>query len=257
MERRPILAGNWKMHLDHLEAIQVVQQLAYHLDTKDYEASEIVICPAFTALRSLQTLIQGDRLPIELGAQNCHWEQEGAYTGEVSPAMLAKLNVRYVICGHSERRQLFAETSEVVNRKVKAVRAHGMTPILCVGETLDQREAGQAEAVVVEQLQESLDGVEVAGASDLVVAYEPVWAIGTGRTARAADANEMCGVVRQALAKRYGDATGTAVRVQYGGSVKPGNITELMRQPEIDGALVGGASLDAEDFAVICRHHRL
>jgi triosephosphate isomerase (TIM) len=257
MERRPILAANWKMHLDHLEAIGVVQQLAYHLDTQDYEASEIVICPAFTALRSLQTLIQGDRLPIGLGAQNCHWEDEGAYTGEVSPPMLAKLNVRYVICGHSERRQLFAETNEVVNRKVKAVRAHAMTPILCVGETLEQREAGEVEAVVVEQLEASLDEIDVADANDLVVAYEPVWAIGTGKTARATDANEMCGVVRRALASRYGQAVGDSVRVQYGGSVKPGNIAELMRQPEIDGALVGGASLDAEDFAVICRHHRL
>jgi triosephosphate isomerase (TIM) len=256
MDRQPLLAGNWKMHLDHLEAIQVVQQLTYHLEPEDYRVSEIVVCPAHTALRSIQTLIDGDKLPIGLGAQDCHWEDAGAFTGEVSPAMLARLKVAYVICGHSERRQHFGETDEVVNRKVKAVRRHDMTPILCVGETLEQREAGEAEQVVVEQLRGSLAGVQVGFSSELVVAYEPVWAIGTGRTASPADADEMCGVVRSTLRELYGDAIADGVRVQYGGSVKPGNIVELMRQPEIDGALVGGASLDPDDFAVICRHHR-
>jgi triosephosphate isomerase (TIM) len=257
MERHPLLAGNWKMNLDHLEAIQVVQQLVYHLDPEDYEAAEIVVCPAHTALRSIQTLIEGDRLRIGLGAQDCHWEDAGAFTGEVSAPMLAKLKVAYVICGHSERRQLFGETDEVVNRKVKAVRSHDMTPILCVGETLEQREAGEAQQVVVSQLHGSLANVKIGVSSELVVAYEPVWAIGTGRTASPADANEMCGVVRDTLRDLYGDAVGDRLRVQYGGSVKPGNIAELMRQPEIDGALVGGASLDPEDYAVICRYNRL
>ncbi len=257
MERRPLLAGNWKMNLDHLEAIQVVQQLVYHLEAEDYDASELVVCPAHTALRSIQTLIEGDRLRIGLGAQDCHWEDGGAYTGEVSAPMLAKLKVAYVICGHSERRQHFGESDEVVNRKVKAVRRHEMTPILCVGETLEQREAGQAEDIVVGQLRGSLAGVGITASSELVVAYEPVWAIGTGRTASAADANEMCGVVRRTVGELYGAEIAEGLRVQYGGSVKPGNIVELMGRPEIDGALVGGASLDPEDFAVICRHHRL
>jgi triosephosphate isomerase len=256
MDRHPLLAGNWKMNLDHLEAIQVVQQLVYHLEPEDYQASEIVVCPAHTAIRSIQTLIEGDRLPLGLGAQDCHWEDAGAFTGEVSAPMLAKLKVAYVICGHSERRQLFGEADDVVNRKVKAVRRHDMTPILCVGETLEEREAGDAEKIVVSQLRGSLAGVEVAFSSELVVAYEPVWAIGTGKTASPGDADEMCGVVRRTLRDLYGDAVADGVRVQYGGSVKPGNIRSLMAQPDIDGALVGGASLSSEDFALIVGHRR-
>jgi triosephosphate isomerase len=255
--RKPLLAGNWKMHCDHLEAINLVQRLAYHLDPRDYDVSEIAVVPPFTALRSIQTLIAGDHMEFRLGAQNCHWEESGAFTGEVSAPMLAKLDVRYVICGHSERRTLFGETDEVVNRKVRAVLAHDMTPILCVGESLEQREAGQAEQVVIGQLDGSLRRVEAQQVADMVIAYEPIWAIGTGRTATDEDANDMCGVVRRWVAKRHGDDAAQTVRVQYGGSVNPGNIRGLMRQPEIDGALVGGASLDPEDFAVICRHHRL
>jgi triosephosphate isomerase (TIM) len=242
------------MNLDHLEAIQLVQQLVYHLEPEDYDAAEIVVCPAHTAIRSIQTLIEGDRLRVGLGAQDCHWEDAGAFTGAVSPRMLAQLKVAYVICGHSERRQLFGESDEVVNRKLQAVRRHGMTPILCVGETLEQREAGDAEQVVVSQLRGSLEGVSVSASSELVVAYEPVWAIGTGRTASPADADEMCGVVRNTVRELYGDAIADGLRVQYGGSVKPGNVVELMRQPEIDGALVGGASLDAAGFAGIVRY---
>jgi triosephosphate isomerase len=257
MARIPLMAGNWKMHKDHLEAIQLVQQLVYHLEVEDYERTEIVVIPPFTALRSIQTLIDGDRLPIGLGAQNTHYEDAGAYTGEVSPPMLAKLAVRYVVCGHSERRQLFGETDEIVNRKVRAVLAHGMRPILCVGETDDQREAGEAEQVVTTQLRGSLDGVERARATDVVVAYEPVWAIGTGKTALPSDANDMCGHVRRQLAEIFDAETARQMRVQYGGSVKPGNVAELMRQPELDGALVGGASLSADDFAAVCRYHRL
>jgi triosephosphate isomerase len=257
MARMPLLAGNWKMHKDHLEAIQLVQQVAYHLDEQDYDRSEIVVIPPFTALRSIQTLIEGDRLAIGLGAQNCHYEDAGAFTGEISPPMLAKLAVRYVVCGHSERRHVFGEDDDTVNRKVRAVLAHGMRPILCVGETDDEREAGQAKGVVARHVQRGLDGVTGAQADDVVIAYEPVWAIGTGKTATPSDANEMCGFARSQVADVLGSEAGETVRVQYGGSVKPGNVAELMGQDEIDGALVGGASLTADDFAAICRFHRL
>lgn len=254
--RVPILAGNWKMHKDHLEAIQLVQKLAYHLDERDWDGQDIVVCPPAVALRSIQTLIDSEHLPLQLGAQNCHWEDAGAYTGEIAPGMLARLQVSWVICGHSERRALFGETSEVVNHKVKAVQRHGMRPIVCVGESLEQRQAGEAEAVVTSQLRGSLAGVTIADPSALVVAYEPVWAIGTGKTATAEDAQNMCAHVRSELATIFDDSTATAMRVQYGGSVKPGNIRELMAQPDIDGALVGGASLNSDDFALIVGHRR-
>ncbi len=255
--RRPLIAGNWKMHLDHLEAIALVQQLTYHLEAADFEAVEVSVIPPATALRSVQTLVEGDRLPISLGAQSCHTEDAGAYTGEVSPRMLAALKVRYVLCGHSERRALFGETDEVVGRKVDAVLRNGMVPVLCVGETADERDAGQADDVVVRQLQAGLAGVsEEQAASSLVVAYEPVWAIGTGRTATPDEAQEMCALARQVVGDVAGQAAGDAVRVLYGGSVKPGNAAELMGRADVDGALVGGASLDPEGFAVICRHHR-
>ena len=257
MHRHPILAGNWKMNLDHLEAIALVQQLVYHLDAKDYAANEIVVIPPFTALRSLQTLIEGDRLPLGLGAQNCHWETSGAFTGEISPPMLARLKCSYVICGHSERRTVFGESDEVVNRKVRAVLAHEMTPILCVGETLEQREGGEAETVVTGQLRACLQGVSDDAVGAMVLAYEPIWAIGTGRTATPGDAQDMCASVRRTVAEIAGPDAAASVRIQYGGSVKPGNVVELMRCEDIDGALVGGASTDAEDFAVICRHQRL
>ena len=256
MTRKPILAGNWKMNLDHLEAIQLVQQLNYHLDAVDYEAADVVVIPAFTALRSIQTLIEGDRMDVALGAQNCHWESSGAFTGEISPPMLTRLKVQYVLCGHSERRTLFGESDEIVNRKVLAVLANGMTPILCVGESEEQRTAGEAEAVVSSQVRAGLQGVSAEQAAEMVIAYEPIWAIGTGKTATSADAQEMCATVRGVVREQYDDTVADAVRVQYGGSVKPGNVRELMSQEDIDGALVGGASLDAEDFAVICRFSR-
>jgi triosephosphate isomerase (TIM) len=254
--RTPILAGNWKMHKDHLEAIQLVQKLAYHLEAEDYEGQDVVVCPPFVALRSVQTLIESDRLPLDLGAQNCHWEDTGAFTGEVSPPMLARLDVDYVICGHSERRALFGETDEIVNLKVKAVAKHGMRPILCVGETLEQRQAGTAEQVVSTQLAGSLDGVRVDDPEALVVAYEPVWAIGTGETATPDDAQAMCAHIRSELAGRYGEDVAEAMRIQYGGSVKPGNIRELMALPDVDGVLVGGASLNSDDFALIVSYRR-
>ncbi len=194
--RMPVIAGNWKMHHDHLVAIQVVQKLSYRLDKADYEANEVVVCPPFTDLRTLQTLIDSDRLSIRLGAQNCHWEDSGAFTGEVSPVMLAKLNVRYVIVGHSERRQLFGETDEMVNRKLRAVMKHGMTPIVCVGETLDEREAGATAERVTSQTRAAFASVKAAEAAECVLAYEPIWAIGTGRNATPDDANATIGVVR-------------------------------------------------------------
>jgi len=252
-QRRPIMAGNWKMHYTHLEAIAVVQKLGYKLDSRDYERCEVVVCPPFTALRSVQTVIEADRLPMELGAQDVHWEDQGAYTGEVSPPMLAKLNVSYVIVGHSERREYFGETDETVNRKVKAVFAHAMTPIMCVGETLEEREAGNTAAKVSGQVKAGLDGLSGDQVAGMVIAYEPIWAIGTGRNATPEDANETIGTIRSMVAGLAGEAAAAAIRIQYGGSVKPGNIAVLMAMPEIDGALVGGASLDPDDFAQIVR----
>jgi triosephosphate isomerase len=252
-DRRPILAANWKMHHDHLVAIQVVQKLSYRLDTDDYDAADIVIAPPFTDLRTLQTLIESDKLGFLLGAQNCHWEDQGAFTGEVAPPMLAKLNVSYVIVGHSERRQLFGETDEDVNKKVKAVLKHEMRPIVCVGETLEEREAGRTDERVESQTRAAFEGVKKAAVESCVIAYEPIWAIGTGRNATPDDANATIAVIRGVVRDLYGDLA-DAVRIQYGGSVKPGNIAELMAMPDIDGALVGGASLDPDDFARIVRY---
>ena len=254
MTRRPIVAANWKMHKTHLEAIQDVQKLSYMVEKQDADRVEVVICPPFTALRSVQTLIEGDRLPYALGAQNVHHEEKGAFTGEISPGMLRALKVRYVIVGHSERRQLFGETDAVVSKKVRAVFDHEMTPIVCVGETLEQRDSGQATDVVVAQVREGLAKVGAEEASRLVVAYEPIWAIGTGKACAPSDAGEAIRAIRDTLATLYSTDVGEAVRVQYGGSVKAGNIREFMAHPEIDGALVGGASLDPEEFALIVKH---
>jgi triosephosphate isomerase len=253
-QRKPIIAGNWKMHHDHLVAIQVVQKLSYRLDAHDDEAVDVVVCPPFTDLRTLQTLIEADKLKIGLGAQNCWFEDQGAFTGEISPPMLAKLQVGFVIVGHSERRQLFGETDEVVNKKVKAVQKHGMTPIVCVGETLEEREAEATESRVTSQVAGAFAGVKAADAATCVVAYEPIWAIGTGRNATPEDANDTIGVIRGALRDLYDADTADAVRIQYGGSVKSGNTAALMAMPEIDGALVGGASLDPDEFARIVQY---
>lgn len=212
-ERRPMMAGNWKMHHNHLEAIQVVQKLSYRLDQKDYHECEVVVCPAFTALRSVQTVLESDRIPIRLGAQNVHWKERGAFTGEVSPPMLAKLNVAYVIVGHSERRQLFGETDEMVNLKTKAVLEHEMTPIVCVGETLDEREAGQTDARVRSQTEAAFAGVRAAGAGRCVIAYEPVWAIGTGRNATPEDADATISVIRATLRGLYSETVAGSLRI--------------------------------------------
>jgi triosephosphate isomerase (TIM) len=253
-ERTPIVAANWKMHKTHLEAIQTVQKLSYLVDRKGSDRVEVVICPPFTALRSVQTLIDSDRLPYGLGAQDVHPEDEGAFTGAVSGAMLAALDVSYVIVGHSERRRLFGEDDETVNRKVKAVVRHGMVPIVCVGETLEERESGGTETKVVEQVRRAFDGVEATTAARAVVAYEPIWAIGTGRNAEPTDAGQVVELIRATLADRVSAEVGDSVRIQYGGSVTPGNIRGFMAHPEIDGALVGGASLDPESFALIVQY---
>jgi len=253
-ERRPIVAANWKMHKTHLEAIQAVQKLSYLLDEKDAERVEVVVCPAFTSLRSIETLIQSDRLPYGLGAQDVHWEEQGAFTGEVSPGMLEALRVSYVIVGHSERREHFGETDETVNKKVRAVFKHGMTPILCVGETLRERDLGGTQEKVTGQIRDDLRGVATEEAARLVVAYEPIWAIGTGRNAEPADAGQVIGLIRETLGEQYSKEVADAVRIQYGGSVKAGNIRDFMAHPEIDGALVGGASLDPEDLALIVKY---
>jgi triosephosphate isomerase (TIM) len=252
-DRRPIMAGNWKMHHTHLEAIQVVQKLSYRLEDRDYRECEIVVCPAFTALRSVQTVLESDRIPMRLGAQNVHWKDQGAFTGEVSPPMLAKLNVSHVIIGHSERRQLFDETDEMVNQKVKAVLKHEMTPIVCVGETLEEREAGRTDERVDTQIRAAFAGIRSPGAGASVVAYEPIWAIGTGRNATPEDANATISVIRATLRDLHNADTAAAIRILYGGSVKPGNIADLMAMSEIDGALVGGASLDPDEFSRVIR----
>jgi len=244
--RKPIIAGNWKMHHDHFTAIQVTQKLSYLLDAPDYDRCDVVLCVPFTDLRSVQTTIDADNLSLLVGAQDCFYEDKGAFTGEISPVFLAKLSVSYVIVGHSERRQLFGETDEVVAKKTRAVLEHQMSPIVCVGETLEERDAGNTDQRVVAQVKAVFAGMRATDAQRCVVAYEPIWAIGTGRTASAQEADATIGVIRRALVDLVPKAE---VRIQYGGSVKPGNISELMAQPEIDGALVGGASLDPEEFA--------
>jgi triosephosphate isomerase len=252
--RRPIIAANWKMHKTHLEAIQSVQKLSYLLDKDDAERVEVVICPPFTALRSVQTLLDADRLSFILGAQNVCYEDQGAFTGEVSGLMLAALKVEYVIVGHSERRQLFGEDDTVVNKKVRAVFRNAMNPIVCVGESLEERDAGGTESKVSQQVKRAFADITAEQAATAVVAYEPIWAIGTGRNAEPGDAGQVVQVIRDCLSEIFGETVAGEIRVQYGGSVKPGNIREFMAHPEIDGALVGGASLEPEDLALIVKY---
>jgi len=254
MARTPIISGNWKMNLNHFEAIQLVQKMSYQLDKEDFEHVEVTIHPSFTNVRSIQTPLDADNIPIQLGAQNCHWDDSGAWTGEVSAPMLAKLQVKYVICGHSERRELLGETDEQVNAKAKAIFKHGMTPILAFGETQEERDQEQTEAKIVGQLESGLAGIGGPKVAEMVLAYEPIWAIGTGLTATPADAQEVCKLVRTTVQRLKGKEAAASVRIQYGGSVKPTSIFELMREVDIDGALVGGASLEAESFARICQY---
>ncbi|MEU3302914.1 MULTISPECIES: triose-phosphate isomerase [unclassified Streptomyces] len=251
--RTPLMAGNWKMNLNHLEAIAHVQKLAFALADKDYDAVEVAVLPPFTDLRSVQTLVDGDKLKIKYGAQDISAHDSGAYTGEISGLMLAKLKCTYVAVGHSERRQYHDETDEICNAKVKAAYRHGLTPILCVGEGLDVRKAGQQVQYTLNQLDGGLKDIPAEQAETIVIAYEPVWAIGTGEVATPEDAQEVCGAIRGRLAELYSQELADKVRIQYGGSVKAGNVAAIMAQPDVDGALVGGAALDADEFVKIVR----
>ena len=256
MARMPLMAGNWKMNLNHLEAIALVQKLAYTLSDKDFDQTEVVVLPPFTDLRSVQTLIDGDRLRVGFGAQDLSPHDSGAYTGDVSGPMLAKLGCAYVVVGHSERRDYHHEDDSVVNTKVTAAIRNGIVPILCVGESLDVRREGGQVAHATGQLRAALDGVTADQARTLVVAYEPVWAIGTGEVATPDDAQEVCAALRGQLGDLYDANLADGVRVLYGGSVKPDNVAAIMAQRDVDGALVGGASLSVEDFAGIVRYER-
>jgi triosephosphate isomerase len=256
MTRKPLISGNWKMNYTHLEAIAAVQKLSYHLSDADYRAVDVSVHPPFTSLRSVQTVLDADDIPIALGAQNTYWESKGAFTGEVSPQMLQKLNVKYVIVGHSERRQHFGETDADVAKKLRAVLAAGMVPICCVGETIDEREEDRAKERVTLQVGSAIAGVDADAVGGLVIAYEPIWAIGTGRNATASDAQDMCAAIRGTVADLVGNEAAANVRIQYGGSVKESNIAEFMAEKDIDGALVGGASLDPEGFASLITYGR-
>ncbi|MFP5334677.1 MAG: triose-phosphate isomerase [Actinomycetes bacterium] len=259
--RTPLMAGNWKMNLDHFQATHLVQKLTWSLqDAKhDYAAVEVVVLPPFTDLRSVQTLVDGDQLDVRYGAQDCSPHDEGAYTGDISPRMLARLGCSYVVVGHSERRQYHHEDDALVGAKAQAALRHGMTPIICVGEALDVRQANGHVEHCVTQLDGVLAGMTTEQAASVVIAYEPVWAIGTGEVATAQDAQEVCAALRGRFAELYDEGVADAVRVLYGGSVKSGNVAAIMAEQDVDGALVGGASLDPEEFAAICRfrHHQV
>jgi len=254
--RKPLIAGNWKMNLNHLEAIAVTQKLSYSLDDKDYDSVDVVVLPPFTDIRSVQTLIDGDRLRLAYGAQDLSPEVSGAFTGDISGSMLNKLGCSYVAVGHSERRAIHNEGDEIVNRKIKAALANEITPIFCIGEELSIREAGSHVEHVLNQVRNGLKGFHKPDLKKVVFAYEPVWAIGTGKTASAEDAQEVCSAIRVELAKIGSTEIAEAARILYGGSVKSSNIVEIMKQADVDGVLVGGASLDAEEFARIARFHR-
>ncbi|OXM44085.1 triose-phosphate isomerase [Amycolatopsis alba] len=252
MARKPLIAGNWKMNQNHLEAIALVQKIAFALPEKYYAKVDVAVLPPFTDIRSVQTLTDGDKLSLTYGAQDLSPHDSGAYTGDVSGLMLKKLGCSFVTVGHSERREYHGESDELVNKKVKAALKHGITPILCVGEKLEVREAGEHIAHTTAQLVEGLKGLKNEQVKDVVVAYEPVWAIGTGKVATPADAEEVCGAIRATLAEKYGAEVASSVRVLYGGSAKANNISDLVACENIDGALVGGASLDGDEFTKLC-----
>jgi triosephosphate isomerase len=251
--RRPLMAGNWKMNLNHLEAIALVQKLAFSLTEQQLSDVETVVLPPYTDLRSVQTLVDGDKLLIGYGAQDLSPYPSGAYTGDISGAMLAKLGCRYVVVGHSERRQYHYEDDALVNAKVAAALANGITPILCIGEGLEIREASGHVPHCCDQLDAALDGLKAEQVESIVIAYEPIWAIGTGQTATPENAQEVCGAVRARVAEKFGPTAGDRVRILYGGSVKADNVAGIMAQPDVDGALVGGASINADEFAQIVR----
>jgi triosephosphate isomerase len=254
--RRPLVAGNWKMHDNHLEALALTQQLAFRLTDKDFAAVDIAVLPPFTALRSVQTLVQGDKLKVQYGAQDVSPHPDGPYTGDISARMLAKLGCRYVLAGHSERRQHHHEDDALVNAKVRAIIGHEMTPVLCVGESLAVREAGGHVGYCLAQVDAGLAGLAGEQVSAAVIAYEPVWAIGTGQVATPEDAQEVCAAIRASVSACHGQQVAAAVRILYGGSVNPDNMPAIMAQSDIDGALVGGASLDHEGFVRICRYRQ-
>ncbi|MBS41976.1 MAG: triose-phosphate isomerase [Nocardioides sp.] len=259
MSRTPLMAGNWKMNLNHQEAVVLVQKLAWTLSDKkhDFDRVEVVVVPPFTDLRSVQTLVDGDRLKVQYGAQDVSLHESGAYTGEISAGMLAKLGCSYVVVGHSERREYHAESDETVNGKTKAAVAAGMTPIVCVGEGLDVRKAGEHVPYTLAQVDGSLAGFTAEQVADLVIAYEPVWAIGTGEVATPEDAQEVCEAIRARLREVHGDVAADGVRVLYGGSVKASNVAGIMQKADVDGALVGGASLLPDEFGAVCRYYDL
>lgn len=252
MARKVLIAGNWKMNLNHLEAIGLVQKVAFALPEKYYDHVDVAVLPPFTDIRSVQTLIDGDKLKLVHGAQDLSPHDSGAYTGDVSGAMLAKLGCTYVVVGHSERREIHGEDDGVVNAKVRAALKHGLQPILCVGEGLDVRESGAQVAHTTAQLVAALEKVTAEQIGQVVVAYEPIWAIGTGKVASPADAQEVCHALREAVREKYGDQVADALRILYGGSVKAKNVGEIVAEADVDGALVGGASLDADEFAQLC-----
>jgi triosephosphate isomerase len=251
MARKPLIAGNWKMNLNHFEAIALVQKIAFALPDKYFDKVDVTVIPPFTDLRSVQTLVDGDKLRLTYGAQDVSQHDSGAYTGEISGAFLAKLGCTFVVVGHSERRTYHAESDELVAAKAKAALKHGLTPIVCIGEGLDIRETGEHVAYNVNQLKGSLAGLSAEQISQVVIAYEPVWAIGTGRVASAADAQEVCAAIRKEIGVLASAEVAAGVRVLYGGSVNAKNVGEIVAQPDVDGALVGGASLDGEQFATL------
>ncbi|MEY2965585.1 MAG: triose-phosphate isomerase [Candidatus Nanopelagicales bacterium] len=255
-DRRPLMAGNWKMNVNHLEAIALVQKLAFALNDADYDAVDVAVIPPFTDLRSVQTLIDGDGYRIAYGAQDLSVHDSGAYTGEISGAMLAKLGCTYVLVGHSERRQFHDEGDDVAAAKVRAARRHGLTPILCVGEGLEVRQEGKQVEHVLAQVTAALDDLPADALGTIVIAYEPVWAIGTGEVATPGDAQEVCGAIRELLRGRAGGVADD-VRILYGGSVKVSNVAAIMAEPDVDGCLVGGASLDPDEFVGIVRYRLL
>lgn len=253
MARTPLMAGNWKMNLNHLEAVHLVQGLAMALDDANftYDDVEVVVIPPFTDIRSVQTVVEGDNLKIKYGAQDISTHESGAYTGEVSAEMLAKLGVSYVVVGHSERREYHGESDVLVGEKARVALAAGMTPIICCGEGLEVRKEGRHVEHVLAQIDGALDGMDAEQAAKIVIAYEPIWAIGTGEVATPEDAQEVCGAIRARLAELYTPELADSVRVLYGGSVKSTNVADIMAQPDVDGGLVGGASLKAEEFSKI------
>ena len=253
--RKPLMVGNWKMNLNHLEAIAVTQKLVYSINDKDYDAVDVAITPPFTDIRSIQTLIDGDRLRLTYGAQDLSPEIGGAFTGDISGSMLRKLGCTYVIVGHSERRAIHGESDGLVNRKIKAALSNELTPIFCVGEELSVRESGTHVSHIIRQIRGGLAGLTKPELKKIVIAYEPVWAIGTGKVATPEDAQEVCSAIRDEVENIGSQEIAVAMRILYGGSVKSGNIAEIMKMADVDGALIGGASLDPEEFARIVKFY--